>query len=74
MCIRDRVETDRALEIVMSESMLIFECSFSMFDKILYSAVVLNIILTILTPEGCDLYYNSWTLDGIGSYNSSRCV
>lgn len=43
-----------------------------LIDNILYSAVVLNIILTILTAEGCDLYYNSWTLDRIGSYNSSK--
>lgn len=43
-----------------------------LIDNILYSAVVLNIILTILTAEGCDLYYNSWTLDRMGSYNSSK--
>lgn len=34
--------------------------------------MVLNIILTILTAEGCDLYYNSWTLDRVGSYNSNK--
>lgn len=43
-----------------------------LIDNILYSAVVLNIILTILTAEGCDLYYNSWTLDRVGSYNSNK--
>lgn len=42
-----------------------------LIDNILYSTVVLNIILTILTAEGCDLYYNSWTCNSIKNYNNN---
>lgn len=42
-----------------------------LIDNILYGTVVLNIILTVLTAEGCDLYYNIWTCNSIKNYNNN---